>query len=176
MRTLPLSFLLAFTLSLAAAADTQWVKPSGEVKLNTTTVRFDTDVVEGPTVSMRRRKDDSWGGTLRGQATDVRVEGSRLTGSALKGELARTKDSLRMEGLWNGTKFRFELTATKLVVRLGDSAADYLRQPDGTLRPESMAQGREGRLTGSAAGLDAPVPQLLLALLAAGDSPGIGVR
>ncbi len=154
-------------LVLLLLAGQAWVKPAGTLNLNATTARFDTDAVEGPTVSMKRRPDGSWGGTLQGKPLDVRLNGDRLVGSELKGELRRKGSELRMEGQWQGTRFRYELTPERLVVRLGTAGADYLRQPDGALQAQSHSQ-RGGSLTGAEGLLDAPLP-LLLALIAAGE-------
>lgn len=173
-------------LLAAAAARAQDVpfEPSGEVRILAwgtmgTSASYDDGRVVGPNVNLTRREDGTWAGDLAGRNVDLEVQDGRLAGANVNLTLSRKGDALHCEGLFFGTRFRFDLDRKKLSARFGDCTVDAKRsKAPGQLRGDAACLRRPGgsfpstaratvQLIGDAADEAPPLPQLALALLAA---------
>lgn len=155
---------LAVFATVALAAQ---YTPRGEVAMNGISVSFDDHQIVGPMVSVSRRADGSWAGTIGRTAVEVNAAGDRITGSNLNLRVERNGTSVVVAGTWNYRTVRFDIGATKATVRIGNHQAEYERQADGvTWRSPSVVTRYTMTLAGDAQAH--AMPQTALALLACG--------
>jgi hypothetical protein len=179
-----LSLALAGALLAAAPAHGQEApyEPTGEVRLVGGGfgggASFDTDRVVGPLVNLTRRDDGSWAGDLRGGDLDLQPNGrgDGLQAPNVTLRFSSKDGKTRVEGLFYGTRVRFDLDGKKLSGRFGGCSMTLARRGPPLYHGEigCVSQGarlpRTDRVTleliGEAAAETAPLPQLALALLA----------
>ena len=86
--------------------------PTGEILYSRgNSAAFDAVTVLGPSVSMRRRDDGSWGGTLFNRAVDLTVRPSGFSGLNTQISIRAQSDRTVMEGMWAGHFVHYEVQA-----------------------------------------------------------------
>lgn len=139
----------------------------GSVASNGSVTTFTADTVTSPTVNVSRRTDASWAGVLRGQPIDLDAN-LRGVNVNLTVERDTTRGKTTVAGLVFQKPFRLVLSPEQLEVRVGNTVEQYVREKDGTWRPQAPSARYSLRLEGDAASANPPLPQLVLAFIANG--------
>lgn len=122
---------------------------------------FDEARVIGPRITMTRREDGSWIGTLDGHPIDVTVYPSRVVGVDLTLTIERSPSGYIIHGQYQGRIFRIERDEQRLLVGMPEASLELRRSG----REEFSDSRVTVRLTGEASRLNPPWPQLPFAVL-----------
>ena len=126
--------------------------------------RFNATEVRGPKVQVKQRADGSWGGTLQSGGKSVPIdstfEGGRFNGANIRMSIERKDGKTTIVGSFQDQLFRFELTASEILVRTPSRSQNYL-----SLGPPGEYGGAQSlHLEGEAQQLP-PTPAFALAML-----------
>jgi hypothetical protein len=146
---------------------------------------YDQDRIVGPGVDLVRAEGGRWAGTIGGGHAQLWPTADGIAGDAIVSDLPSGKITLHFERSNKGTAVRglyfnamahLEIGAKTISGRVGDCSVDLTRKAPGLFegavgcvsRGSTMPSVTKGilRLGRDAAKLDAPMPQLALALLA----------
>ncbi len=178
MRTLrPLA--LAFPLLLACAAGSQIpipltappagavipaaYVPTGEVVVNGRGATFDAWRIVGPQVNLTRDEDGSWRGSILGASVVLKPSPGKLFGSGADLSFYRWGDYVMVGGNIQGRNFEIRYLPGPGYPTKGGKIC---RATPLSLDCSVADAGGVAALAGQAAGPDAPMPQLGLALIA----------
>lgn len=155
--------------SVPAGAPGQNPGASGEVvwadlsqAQTTRRARFDDWLVSGPNVKIGRRPDGMWTGTLLGTPVTLSPTMGNVSGSGVDLSIEWHGTGTWITGSCLGAPVRFEISGIHVKGTAGANAFDL----------KALGPGQFGdpagllTLTGSAARIDAAMPQMALALLA----------
>lgn len=172
---------LGIAVSLLAALPAWAFEPTGEVIFNGGGVTaagatFDGDRLVGPAVNLTRDAG-GWAGDLAGQNLHLLWQGKdKLVGPNVTVVFRKADNGdVRIEGLWQGTRFRVDIDQKKARGRFGNCSLDMKQTAPGLFRGDIGCQ--RGRIPQTAKGTlkllgDAAkyqpdqLPQLALALIA----------
>ncbi|HZZ84010.1 MAG TPA: hypothetical protein VFE30_05695 [Anaeromyxobacteraceae bacterium] len=173
--------LAACTLTLAAPALAQELKPTGEVRFlasgsSSSSASFDEARVVGPLVNMTRRADGTWAGDLKRRDYDLHLDGDRLHGPNFDVHVSSRDGRTQVRGLVDGKRLSFEMDEKGLSGRFGTCSLDMPRRSPGFFHGQVGCASRKGGLgstgqaglafTGAAGEAVPPPAQLALALAA----------
>jgi hypothetical protein len=179
-----MSRLIALVAGLGVLAATRAAAfdPTGEVLFNASGggasgATFDAQRLVGPSINMTRRQEGGWAGDVDGQELDLSVAEEAVKGANVNLTLHREGDRTQMQGLWLGRRVQLDVRSSQSVNgHFGRCSIDLERKGPGRFEGEVGCQRRAGgmpavargtlRLRGEAAQPTAPLPQLLLALIA----------
>jgi hypothetical protein len=177
MRTLRSLVVLA---ALLAAFPSPAYEPTGSLDYTAAGgsggATFDHRQVVGPQVTMSALASGGWGGELGHHGVRLEATATRLAGAGVLLSLSQRDGGLLVEGRYLGRRVRLTLTPGALTGRYGRCSFELKRSEPGLyvgdvgcqrVRGPSTTDKATFRLQGEAAGPEAPLPQLPLALLAA---------
>jgi hypothetical protein len=165
--------------ALLAAFPSPAYEPLGELDFSAAGqaggASFDREQVVGSEVTISLQRSGGWAGELGHRGTRLTATPTHLGGAGLSLAVSQRDGALTMEGLVFGRRVRLALDQKALTGRYGACAFELTRAGPGLYLGDVGCQRTRGgsttskatlRLTGQAAGPEAPSPQLPLALLA----------